>query len=80
MDDTSRTDHAYRVPGHQGSGPNSLETDVEEGARRTKKDIADAGASATGQTAQVPVNSRDAATGTSETSPPVDGVRIPRKD
>ena len=80
MDDNPRTDHAYRVPGHQGSGPNALETDVEEGSRRTAEAVHDVGTAATGQTAQVPVNAVEPMEGTSETSPPVDGVRIPRKD
>ena len=60
------------------SSPDPVDTDVEASAARMNADVHDEGEEHPGDAAEVFTNSDHAASGTSETSRPVQGVRQPR--
>lgn len=67
---------ASRVPGEQGSSPDPFGVDRTEGAERTSDAVSDGSSEESGDVHEVPVPSSVPMEGTSETSDPVDAVRV----
>jgi hypothetical protein len=67
-----RGDHAYRVPGHLGSGPAGSGNSSDDVAQRARRSVHSSAEPEPGDASCVPANSHVSAPGTSETSAPID--------